>query len=84
MLEKSPCSLVCATVQDDTVESWSSYGKVPLAWQCYGRSVAVQTMWSYSRNCHPFGSVLIRTRVAQSCSRVIAIGNEARVDGVSP
>jgi hypothetical protein len=74
MLEKSPCSLVCATVQDDTVESWS----------CYGRSVAVQTMWSYSRNCHPFGSVLIRTRVAQSCSRVIAIGNEARVDGVSP
>jgi hypothetical protein len=61
ILEKSPCNLVCVTVQDDSrAELKLVLKKVPLASQCYQRSVAVQTMWSYSCNCHPFGSVLIR------------------------
>jgi hypothetical protein len=30
MLEKSLCSLVCATVQDDPEKSWSSYWKKSL------------------------------------------------------
>ena len=57
MLEKSPCSLVCVTVQDDThgelklaLKSPSDFAMLP------ERSMAVQTMWSYSCNCHLFGS----------------------------
>src|SRR5271155_3613503 len=83
MLEKSLCSLVCETVQDDPEESWSSYWKKFLWLHNVTRDLwPHKTMWSYSCNCHPCGSVLIRAGVAQSRSRVTTIGSEARGNSV--
>jgi len=59
VMDKSLCSLVCATVQGDTRGELKLILKKVLASQCHQRSVAVQIVWSYSCNCHPFGSVLI-------------------------